>query len=122
MSTINEVIQRVDRIKPNALEEKDKARWLMELDGRTWREVTAADTPEAKPPEQWPEDGGKPLLVSAPYDNMYDLYLMAMIEFAQGEYSAYNNTVALFDQAQQEWRALYRREHLPKERFYRNVM
>ena len=122
MSTINEVIRRVDRIKPNALEEKDKARWLLELDGRTYREVTAADDPETKPPEQWPEDGGSPLLIPAPYDSLYDMYLTAMIEFAQGEYSAYNNTAALFDQAQRDWRALYRREHLPGAQYYRNVM
>lgn len=122
MPTINEVMERVDALRPNALEEQDKARWLLELDGRNYREVTAADSPEALPPQSWPEDGDKPLLVQAPYDSMYSLYLTAMVEFAQGEYGDYNNTCALFDQAQQEWRAQYRREHLPKRRDYQNVM
>lgn len=121
MPTINEVIGRVDRMKPNAIEEKDKARWLLELDGRTYAELTCADAPEVLPPEKWPEDGDKALLVAPPYDNMYDLYLTAMLEFSMGEYSAYNNTAALFDTAQKEYRAKYRREHIPKWSPVRNV-
>ena len=122
MPSINEVIGRVDALRPNALEEQDKARWLVELDGRNYREVTMMDAPEALPPQRWPEDGDKPLLVESPYDSMYSLYLTAMVEFALGEYQAYNNTCALFDQAQQEWRAAYRRAHCPKGRASKNVI
>lgn len=121
MPTINEVIGRVDRLKPNALEDKEKARYLLELDGRTYAELTRFDAPDALPPEKWPEDGDKPLLVSPPYDNMYDLYLTAMIEFSLGEYSAYNNTAAMFDKAQKEYRAKYRRDHMPDSAHLRNV-
>lgn len=121
MPTINEILERVDRLKPNALEDKDKARWLLDLDRRTYVELTQADAPEVLPPEKWPEDGDKPLLVPPPYDNMYDLYLVAMIEFSREEYSAYNNTAELFDQAQKEYRAQYRRTHRPRARHLKNV-
>ena len=121
MPTVNEVMERVDRVKPNAFEEPCMAGWLMELDGRVYEELTKADAPDALPPGKWPEDGDKKLLVSPPYDNMYDLYLTAMIEFAQGEYSAYNNTAALFDRAWKDYRAKYRREHLPKASYLQNV-
>ena len=114
MPTINEVIQRVDRTRPNALEGQDKARWLLELDGQVYEELTKADAPEVLPPRSWPGDGDAQLLVQPPYDNIYDLYLTAMVEFFQGDYSDYNNTAVLFGQARAEHRAAYRRAHPPK--------
>ena len=40
----------------------------------------------------YPEDGDKPLLVGPPYDNLYDLYLMAQIDFYNREAENYNNS------------------------------
>ncbi|MGN0962220.1 MAG: tail fiber domain-containing protein [Clostridia bacterium] len=37
------------------------------------------------------------LLVSAPYHKIYYTYVMAMIDFANGEYNRYQNTMALFN-------------------------
>lgn len=115
MATVNEVILRVDRLRPNALEEEDKARWLMELDGRIYLEVTSADNPEARPPESWPEDGDMELLVPAPYAGLYELYLMAKVEFALQDYEGCENTTQLYNQAMSEFRAQYRRSHVPRE-------
>ena len=43
-------------------------------------------------------DGGPTeLLVSAPYHKIYYTYVMAMIDFANGEYNRYQNTMALFN-------------------------
>ena len=33
MPTINEVMERAARVKPCAIGEEEKARWLMEMDG-----------------------------------------------------------------------------------------
>lgn len=114
-STINKVIERVGRTKPNALSDEDKARWLLELDRRIYEEITKEADPERTPPEAFPEDGEKELVVKAPYDNLYDLYLTAMIEYWMREYDAYNNTVLLFQQAYDEFRAKWRRDHRPKQ-------
>lgn len=122
MTTINEVIERVGLVKPNAIDDKDKARLLLELDGRIYEEMIRADEPERERPREWPEDGDQPLLAPEPWDKVYDLYLTAMIEFYMREYSNYNNTVSLFNEAMGEYRAWYRRTHLPKTRGYRNVM
>ena len=55
MPTINEVIERVERIKPVVnIDDQDKARWLIELDGRIWREIVQKsehDTPPEEPPK-----------------------------------------------------------------------
>lgn len=115
MPTINEVMERVGQVRPNAIDEQVKARWLIELDGRVYQETTMADDPDTLPPKRWPEDGDKPLLVLEPRDNVYDLYLTAMIQFYMREYSDYNNTVDQFTKAYQDYRAWYRRTHKPKQ-------
>ena len=113
MATINEVIRRVGRTRPNTLEDEDKARWLLELEGRIYREVTGADEPEARPVENWPEQGDEPLLVKAPYDSLYDLWLGAQAEFAVGNYEDYDALAGQFEETYAAFRALWRREHRP---------
>lgn len=115
MMSINEVIERVRRIKPNTIEEKDQARWLLALEGRVYEEVTKTDVPERLPVKLWPEDGDKPLLAESPYDSIYDLYLTSMICFALGEYSEYNNVAEQFERTFQDFRAWWRRNHVPKQ-------
>lgn len=121
MPSINEVMERVGRVKPNAVDQREQAKWLLELDGQLYEELTKMETPEITPPKTWPEDGDKSLLVFPPYDRIYDLYLTAMIEFYLREYGNYNNTVALLNEMMQSFRAKYRREHLPARSTLRNV-
>lgn len=114
MPSINEVVERVKRTRPNTIDEKDQARWLLTLDGRVYEEVTKADEPDKLPVQVWPDDGDKPLLADSPYDGIYDLYLTAMICFALGEYSDYNNIAEQFEQTFQAFRAWWRRNHVPQ--------
>lgn len=117
MPTINEVIERVERIKPVAnVDDQDKARWLIELDGRILREIiqkSVHDTPPDMPPAEWPEDGDKQLLVPSPYDRLYDLYLLAHIEFAIREFGNYNNSMAAFNSLLDIYACHYRNNHMP---------
>ena len=115
MPSINEVMERVHRIMPNTIEEKDQAQWLLTLDGRVYEEVTRADEPDGLPAKVWPEDGNKPLLADSPYDNVYDLYLSSMIYFALGEYSDYNNVAEQFEKTFRDFKAWWRRNHVPKQ-------
>lgn len=39
MPTINEVLERTARVRPDAYDDKTKAGWLIELDGKLYREV-----------------------------------------------------------------------------------
>ena len=179
MPTINEVIERVSRIKPVVnVDDPDKARWLIELDGRIWLELIkksykgqrgpigplpicpvcgaqsmkgaippkdyqppeigeGEEPPEpwgicydkctdtngcwvcgytdalAEPPREWPDDGDVQLLVPTPYDRLYDLYLIAMLEFTLREYSSYNNSMAAFNDALEKFSHDYRGTHMP---------
>lgn len=183
MPSINEIIERVADVRPDAYPDEAKAAWLLELEGKLYKEVILRHklTPglevkgpvevcpvcggwgldeEGKPdePEEgeearepvkptyvkemdysfcplcgwtelparvtaFPEDGDVPLLVEAPYDRLYDLYLMAQIDFYNREYDNYNNSVTAFNGLLDEWRQKYNREHLPLQSgYYKNIM
>ena len=111
MPTINEVIERVDKVKLNSYEDSAKAAWLIELDGKIFLEVRRGEAPE--PPRIYPEDGDIPLLVQSPYDNLYDLYLYAMIDFNNREIANYGNSMTMFNSAMDEYKKHYHRNNLP---------
>lgn len=153
MATINEVIERVELVKPCDYDDEAKAAWLIELEGKLYHEVilrhrtsmgrgakgavgvcpecesadameynrtlnanrcTAcgwSDLPDI--PKKFPEDGDKPLLAESPYDNLYDMYLMAMIDYHRHEIANYNNSLTLYHQALDEWKKQYHRTHEP---------
>lgn len=111
MSTLNEVIERVDKVKPNTYDENTKADWLYRLDGRICREVFRKEPPE---PYSYPEDGDRELLVGFPYDNLYDYYLMAMISLQDKEYADYNNSLQVFDNLYKEHAKWWQRENVPR--------
>lgn len=114
MATINEVIAVVGETKPNLIEDERKARVLLELEGKLYRELVAPDEPDRDIPVSYPEDGDKPLLVPEPYAVLYELYLTMWIEFWMREYGNYNNTAQLYAQKLADFRAAYRRAHVPK--------
>lgn len=125
MPTINEVLERTARVRPDAYDDKTKAGWLIELDGKLYREVILRHRVTELPdlPKAFPEDGNKPLLVLPPYDNLYDLYLYAQVDLYNREITNYNNSAALFDTAMDEWRRAWHREHQPLGAgYYKNVI
>ena len=111
MATINEVIEKVDKIKPNVFDENQKAEWIYRLDGRISKEVL-----KEEPPRQYiyPEDADNELLVPHPYDDMYVFFLQAMIDYNNEEYGKYNNAMAMYNEAFNSYAKLYQRENMPK--------
>lgn len=109
MPSINEIIERVDAVKPSPYGDEAKARWLEELDGKIAVEVLGTEAP-VYGPERWDD----PLLVAPPYDNLYELYVSAMIDYHNQEIDRYNNSMALFNTALEEFRRWYIRTHRPE--------
>ena len=99
MSTFAEIIERVDQYKPNAFEIADKVRWLTELDGKIAQEVMLMSVTGVR---QLPR-GEAALecepLVSFPYDDLYDRYLEAMIDYHNEEYTNYQNSMQTYNGA-----------------------
>lgn len=96
--TIKEIVEFVDGIKPNAFTNEQKVQWLSELEGRIQREVFLLHKAEVIT-YHWDSDKETQVLVEPPYDNVYDLYLAAKIDFANGEYMKYQNSEVAFDDA-----------------------
>jgi len=181
MPTINEVLERTNRVRPDAVDDGTKAAWLIELDNQLHQEIVlnhqvhtgpgkhgpvaacpvcggwgldasgepkepeegAEPVPPAydsrmdcsscpacgwselpAPPQSYPEDGDGPaLLVPAPYDGLYDLYLWSKVDFVNRERDNYNNSLSAYYAALDEWRQKYNREHMPlSSGYYQNVM
>lgn len=51
------------------------------------------------------------MIVTAPHDKLYYVYLMAMIDFVNGEYDRYTNSMNLANAHITEWAAWYNRTH-----------
>ena len=115
--TINEAIQAVDSLKPNGYSELEKIGWLSELDGNIKAEIIdthegAEDISfngydETTPLEQ-------ELLVDAPYDRIYKSWLESRIDYANGDYAKYNNSVTVFNTDYLSFQRAYNRKHMPK--------
>ena len=109
--TPNKAIEIVDRLKPNSYSEEDKLRWINELDGMVQRLVF-----QEKNVTQYvyPDDMDKELLIVAPFENLYALYLEANIDYHNREYANYNNSVMMFEAQYSEYKKAYIREHKAK--------
>ena len=115
--TLLEAINRIDVLKPNGYSQAEKIQWLSNLDGIVKREII--DTHEGSEGvtfNGYTEETSltTELLVPAPYDDVYLRYLEAQIDYANGEYTKYNNAVEAYNTAYSTFRRYYNRTYMPK--------
>lgn len=119
MATMNRVIEYVNKVKPNTFSQEEIYRWIAALEGRVAREIMCDDKKECTVPD----DADAPLLVPAPYDGVYELYVMAQIDFFNKEYDHYNNAVLAFSELMAAFKAWYLQHNAPRgAKNFRNVM
>lgn len=109
--TPSKAIEIIDGLKPNVYSDEDKLRWINELDGMVQRLVIQSD--EVKQ-YSYPEDMNKELLIPAPFEHAYTLYLEAKIDYSNREYGNYNNSTMMFESVYSEYKKAYIREHRAK--------
>lgn len=114
--TIIEAIHAIDSIKPNGYSQSDKVRWLSMLDGLVKAEII--DTHEGAEGVVFNGyDDNTPLdtvlLIPAPYDNVYVLWLQAQIDYANEETAKYKNSSSAYNHAYNEFQRYYNRTHMP---------
>ena len=108
--TINLAISNACALYPDAFPDSIKARWISELDGKISRETMHQN---GFKPYDFPKDGDRELLVKAPYDNIYELYIIAMSQFHSGELGNYGASAAIFGRSYEEFRKNYIRNNMP---------
>lgn len=109
--TPNKAIEIVDRLKPNTYSEEDKLRWINELDTMVQKLVIQSDKINKY---SYPDDMDTELLIPAPFDDCYTLFLEAKIDYYNREYANYNNSALMFEAQYSEYKKAYIREHAAK--------
>ncbi|MGN1120729.1 MAG: hypothetical protein ACI4RV_00095, partial [Eubacteriales bacterium] len=94
--TLSAAIRMADDIKPNAFSDETKTAWLNECEGMVQTQVLLLASEEII---TYSYAGNKDteLLVKPPHDKIYWSYLCAMIDFANGEYDKYTNSMQMFN-------------------------
>lgn len=114
--TIMDCIYRIDELKPNSYSQSEKIKWLSTLDGLVKSEII--DTHEGEDniaftPYNENSDLSIVLLIPAPYDDVYLRWLEAQIDYANGEYGKYNNSLVAYNDAYSVFQKYYNRTHMP---------
>ena len=113
---ISEAISRIDSLKHNTYTEGDKIQWLSRLDTMVKKHII--DTHEgadvAFTVYNDDTDPQVELLVPAPHDEVYLLWMEAQIHYYNGEYDKYNNAIVMFDASFEDFKNYYNRTHMPK--------
>lgn len=119
--TPRKAIQRADEAKPNAFPEEAKFEWLMALEGRIAADVLLATPEELKQVMQvgYADGMDEELLVKAPHDELYTLYLKAKIDAENGEYSRYADSVQLYNEAYGNFVRYWGRTYEPAQGYER---
>ena len=115
--TIMDALYRIDELKPNSYSQTEKIKWLSSLDGVIKSEII--DTHEGGEDKVFSGYGEDTeltmeLLVPAPYDDVYLRWLEAQIDYANGEYGKYNNSIAMYNTAYTAYANHYNRTNMPK--------
>lgn len=113
--TLKQVIDMVDDIKPNAFSNDTKTEWVNEVEGYVQTEVFLLNVDDIVR-YNYATDQNKTLLVDPPHDKIYWTYLSAMVDFANGEYTKYNDTVQLYNEFIKEFMRWFAREYRPADR------
>lgn len=115
--TIMELMNRIDSLKPNRYGEREKIKWLSTLDGRIKSEIfDTHEGAEGISYNGYTEETSltTELLAYAPYDEMYLYWLEAQIDYWNGEYAKYNNSIEMFNTAYSAFANHYNHTHKPK--------
>ena len=115
--TIIEAINRIDDLKHNTYDQKDKLEWLSRLDSMVKRLII--DTHEGGDEVSFTgyddsTDIHTELLIPAPFDEAYLRWMEAQIDYSNGEYDKYNNSIEMYNTSWTGYQNYYNRTHMPK--------
>lgn len=120
--TIMDALYRIDEVKPNSYSQTEKIKWLSSLDGVIKSEII--DTHEGGEGIEFKGYGEDVdlttvMLVPAPYDDIYLRWLEAQIDYANGEYGKYNNSIVAYNDAYSRFERYHNRTYMPKGKTFK---
>lgn len=114
---IIEAINKIDDLKHNTYSQMDKVGWLSRVDSMVKRLlIDTHEGGEGVSFSGYTEDTDldTELLIPEPFDEAYLRWLEAQIDYHNGEYSKYNNSIEMFNTAWTAYSNYYNRTHMPK--------
>lgn len=111
---VRDAIALADELKPNAFSSAAKVLWLSEVEGMVQTSVFQL-APEEVISYTWERDADTELLVLPPHDKLYVEYLAARIDYANGEYDKYANTMQMFNAFWAEFVAWFANTYRPAD-------
>ena len=103
---VSELLAQVNKVKPNTYDDTTLLKWVNRAEAMVQTEAMKIQ-PEAVTEYFLPEDTNTDMLLPPPYDQIYELYVEAQVDYAQQEFGTYNNTMVLFNSAYSEMLAYY---------------
>ena len=93
---LGQLLDWMDAAHPNAYTPEQKTAWVNDLEAILWTQICLQPMSLLRPyiPE---EDGRTRLLLPDGWRRVYTAYLGAMIDFANGEYTQYENDMSLYN-------------------------
>lgn len=113
---ISDAISRLDSLKHNTYTQGDKVAWLSRLDSMVKRHII--DTHEGSDEVTFTgyDDSTDPqteLLVPEPFDEVYLRWMEAQIDYSNGEYDKYNQSILMFKAVYDGYANYYNRNNMP---------
>lgn len=114
--TIIEAINRIDSLKHNTYTQSDKVEWLSRLDAMVKKHIIDTHDGDEVTFTGYDDstDLQTELLIPEPYAEVYLRWMEAQIDYYNGEYNRYNNSISMFNTAYNGYQNYYNRTHMPK--------
>ncbi len=114
--TIQELMTQTDALIPNQYSQSQKLTWLNRAEAAVCREILATHESDNEITfTPYAAVDGTELLIPAPYDRLYPLFLEGQIHYHNGEIDRYNNAQAAFRAAWEDCRNWVNRTRLPRQ-------
>lgn len=118
--TVQQIITRVDELRPNQYPTTHKLQWLTDLDGVLWHDVIltherGADTPAERGPYS-EDDMTHSLIAPDRFCGLYEFWLYAQMDLANMEMDKYANDMQMYASYTDAYVKWYNREHMPVQR------
>lgn len=105
MKTLGQIVAETMRLRPNPYSGEELTDWVNQLQADIWREIWMQP---GEPPElDWAGDQQTELLLGSTWAGLYTAWLGAQIDYHNGEYDKYANTMEMFNAQWRKYAAWY---------------
>ena len=100
--TVKNIIDHVDKIKPNTFDFETKLKWIADVEGRVRVEILKEGVEDVIPPMLESDE----LLIPYMYADVYVYYIIAMIDFLCGDFEKYYASSKAYNKATSDYARL----------------